>query len=415
MPVPLSRPLRGLLFIGLPLLVLAAGIWWSTRPDPIEVRLATVDAGPVEATVANTRAGTVKACRRSRLSLHSGGRVAELRVTEGDRVQKGDLLLRLEAEDRQALLAQARAQVSATQKREQQACRSADFDQRDLARSQQLAADRLISVQALDQARTRAAGSADACAAARADLKVAAASARLAATQLSQTELRAPFAGIVAEVNGEIGEYATPSPPGVATPPAVDLIDDSCLYVTAPVDEVDAAKLKIGQPARISLDAYRGQDFAGRVTRLAPYVLDLEKQARTVDVDVTFDTVPKDILLLAGQSADIEVILSRQTLLRLPTEAVQEGGRVLVYDPASGRLASRTFTPGLGNWTWTGIEKGLSKGEQVVLSLDRKGVAAGAKVVPAGDGDGAVRSREGSESGDNSGDSGTGTATGEAK
>lgn len=388
MPVRLPTPLRRGLLIGLPLLALGGGLWWSTRPAPVEVRLATVDRGPVESTVANTRAGTVKACRRSRLSLHSGGRVAELRVKEGDRVQKGELLLRLEAEDRDALVAQARAQVSAAQKRVQQACRNADFDKRDLARSQQLAADRLISVQALDAARTRAAASGDACAAARAELKVAIASDRLADTQRAQTELRAPFAGIVAEVNGEVGEYATPSPPGVPTPPAVDLIDDSCLYVTAPVDEVDAGKLKIGQAARISLDAYRGRTFPARVTRLAPYVLDLEKQARTVDVDVTFDTVPRDILLLAGQSADIEVILDQQTLLRVPTEAVQEGNRVLVYDPGSGKLSTRNFRPGLGNWTWTGVAEGLSAGEQVVLSLDRKGVAPGARVVPAANGNG---------------------------
>lgn len=379
---PLSQPLRRLLYIGLPLLVLAAGVWWQTRPAPVKVRLAEVAEGTVEATVANTRAGTIKACRRSKLSLHSGGRVAQLYVKEGDHVQKGQLLLRLEASDREAMLAQARAQVSAARERRQQACHAADFDRRDYERSRQLAADHLISNQALDAARSKADGSQDACAAAQADLKLATASQRLAETQLEQAELRAPFAGVVAEVNGEVGEYATPSPPGVPTPPAVDLIDDSCLYVTAPVDEVDAARLRVGQPARISLDAYRGQSFPGHVTRLAPYVLDLEKQARTVDVDVTFDTVPKDVRLLAGQSADIEVILQQTRMLRLPTEAVQEGNRVLVFDAGTQRLQERHFTPGLANWSWTGIEKGLKAGERVVLSLDRKGVMAGARVEP---------------------------------
>ena len=379
---PLPRVLRRALLIGVPVAALAAGAWWLNRPAPVAVRLATVDRGAVETTVANTRAGTVKACRRSRLSLHSGGRVAELRVKEGDRVRQGELLLRLEDADRSAQLAQARAQAQAAREREHQACRSAGFDRRDLARSQQLAADRLISAQALDSARTRAAGSADACEAARADLKVAAATVALAETQLRQAALYAPFAGIVAEVNGEVGEFATPSPPGVATPPAVDLIDDSCLYVTAPVDEIDAARLRTGLPARLSLDAFRGRQFSGRVTRLAPYVLDLEKQARTVDVDVAFDPVPKDIALLAGQSADIEVILDRQEMTRLPTEAVQEGNRVLVYDPAAGTLSSRRFSAGIANWTWTGVKAGLEPGEQVVLSLDRKGVVAGARVVP---------------------------------
>ncbi|PIQ40119.1 MAG: efflux transporter periplasmic adaptor subunit, partial [Thalassolituus sp. CG17_big_fil_post_rev_8_21_14_2_50_53_8] len=73
--------------------------------------------------------------------------------------------------------------------------------------------------------------------------------------RLAQTQLRAPFAGIVAEVNGEVGEYATPSPPGVATPPAIDLIDERCLYVRAPIDEVDASVIRVGMDARVTLDA----------------------------------------------------------------------------------------------------------------------------------------------------------------
>ena len=97
----------------------------------------------------------------------------------------------------------------------------------------------------------------------------------------------------------------------------------------------------------------------GKVVRLAPYVLDLEKQARTVAVDVQFDDVPQDVHLLAGHSADIEVILAQQTMKRLPTEAVQEGNRVLLFDAKTGTLSTREFTRGLSNWSWTGIEKGL--------------------------------------------------------
>ena len=94
-----------------------------------------------------------------------------------------------------------------------------------------------------------------ACQAARDEAKVAQANLDINNVLLEETFLRAPFAGIVAEINGEIGEYVTPSPPGVATPPAVDLIDYSCLYVTAPIDEVDAGELHPGLPARVSLDA----------------------------------------------------------------------------------------------------------------------------------------------------------------
>src|SRR5262249_39295789 len=140
---------------------------------------------------------------------------------------------------------------------------------------------------------------------------------------LERFQLRAPFSGVVAEINGEIGEYVTPSPPGVPTPRAVDLIDTSCLYVTAPIDEVDAAALKLGMPVKITLDAFRGREFAGKLTRIAPYVLDLEKQARTVDVDVRFDTVPADIDLLIGYSADVTIVLnSLPRVLRIPSEAL---------------------------------------------------------------------------------------------
>ena len=128
------------------------------------------------------------------------------------------------------------------------------------------------------------------------------------ATQ-KRTVLRAPFAGVVARITGEVGEFTTPSPPGIPTPPAVDLIDDSCLYVTAPIDEVDVARVRVGQRASITIDAIPGRRFPGRVRRVAPYVVDFEKQARTVDVEMEFLN-PEDVkALLVGYSADAEIIL----------------------------------------------------------------------------------------------------------
>ena len=137
--------------------------------------------------------------------------------------------------------------------------------------------------------------------------------------------MKAPFSGIIAKITGEIGEYATPSPPGIPTPPVIDLIDNSCLYVLAPMDEVDAPKIKLGQPARVTLDAMPDKVFHGKVTRIAPYVTEIEKQARTVDIEVHMNDIPKDSNLLAGYSADIEVILgSHDNVLRIPTQAIRQ-------------------------------------------------------------------------------------------
>jgi HlyD family secretion protein len=191
--------------------------------------------------------------------------------------------------------------------------------------------------------------------------------------------VRAPFDGIVAEVNGEVGEFLTPSPPGIPTLPAIDLIDDSCLYVSAPIDEVDAAQLEVGMPGRITLDAYRGKHFTGKVRRIAPYVLALEKQARTVEVEVEFDDPGDARHLLVGYSADIEVVVAgRDDVLRVPTTAIQPGSRVLVLG-AGGVLEERTVETGLSNWEYTEVRAGLSRGEQVVTSLERAGVKAGAR------------------------------------
>ncbi|HMX69471.1 MAG TPA: efflux RND transporter periplasmic adaptor subunit, partial [Accumulibacter sp.] len=216
------------------------------------------------------------------------------------------------------------------------------------------------------------------CAAARAD--VTQAEARVGVTRVEQgrTILHAPFAGTIAKIVGEVGEYSTPSPPGVPTPPAIDLIDDSCLYVKAPMDEVDAPRISPGQAVRISLDALPRQSFPGRVRRVAPYVSAVEKQARTVDIEAVFDDPAAPGKLLVGYSADLEVVLAvRQDVVRVPTSALLEGGRVLVA-ASDGRLAERQVKPGLANWEYTEVLAGLDPGERVVTSLERAGVVAGA-------------------------------------
>jgi HlyD family secretion protein len=202
----------------------------------------------------------------------------------------------------------------------------------------------------------------------------------VAEAALDQTRLRAPFSGVVAELNGEVGEFVTPSPVGIPTPPAVDLMDISCLYVSAPIDEVDAPEIRIGMAANISLDAFPEQLFEGRVRRVAPYVLDLEKQARTVDVEVEFADQDDCGCMLPGYSADIEVILDQHSdVLRIPTQAVSEGQRVFVVGE-DDYLEERTIEVGLRNWAWTEVTAGLQAGERLVTSIDREGLEAGALV-----------------------------------
>jgi HlyD family secretion protein len=193
---------------------------------------------------------------------------------------------------------------------------------------------------------------------------------------LEKTRLIAPFDGVVAEINGELNEYVTPSPIGIATPPAIDLIDNGCFYLTAPIDEVDVAEIGVGQTARVTLDAFGERRFEGRVRRIADYVLDLEKQARTVDVEVEF-VDPKDVeQLLAGYSADVEIILDvRRDTLRIPTEALVDRRYVYVFDPETRLIEQRNVETGTANWDHTEILEGLDEGDLVVTTVDREGLA----------------------------------------
>lgn len=350
---------------------------WS-RPDPVLVSIISVERGTVEQTVANTRAGTVKACQRSRLSLPIGGQIAQLYVKEGDHVAAGQLLMSLWNEDRAAQLSVAKAaEQSATQER-QSICISAQSDARESHRIANLVKKNLVSKESSDLANSRAQASSASCEAAKARVTQANASVVAATAVLEQTHLRAPFAGSVAEVTGEVGEFSTPSPPGVATPPAIDLLTDDCHYISAPIDEVDASDITLALPVRVTLDAFRGRIFPARIRRISPYILDFEKQARTVEVEAELETLPEGIKLLAGYSADMEIILnSRNKVLRIPSELVVDDRYVMVLDE-KGKLHRKPIEKGLSNWRYTEVVSGLSEGDRIVGNIGSAGVVEGA-------------------------------------
>jgi HlyD family secretion protein len=375
--------MRRLIVVVVIIALLGLGAFWFSRPTPIPVVLKEISEGKVEATLANTRAGTVEACQRTKLSTIIGGRIEYLGVKEGDRVKKGQLLLKLWNDDQQAQAALAQTQITLAGKRREEVCIAAVNAENEAKRQADLRARGFVSPSREEAARTDAEVRRAACNTANAD--IAQAEARFRATRIEQgrVALYAPFDGTIAKIVGELGEYSTPSPPGVPTPPAIDLIDDTCLYVKAPMDEVDAPKISAGQPVRVTLDALPGKILPGTVRRVAPYVSAVEKQARTVDIEVDFDQPETTGKLLVGYSADVEIILDgRDKVLRIPTAAIQEGGRVLVFNPTSGKLEERQIKAGLANWEYTEILDGLKAGERIVTSLEKEGVKAGASVTP---------------------------------
>ena len=372
---------RRLLVIAVIVLLLVGLVVWLKQPKPVNVSIKTADIGKVEASLSNTRAGTVEACQRTKLSTIVGGRIEYLGVKEGDRVKKGQLLLKLWNDDQQAQATLAQAQIELARKRGDEVCIAAVNAEKEAKRQADLRDKGFVSTSREEAARTDAEVRRAACNTAKADVAQAEARFRATRTEQGRVALYAPFAGTVAKIVGELGEYSTPSPPGVPTPPAIDLIDDSCLYVKAPMDEVDAPKIRPGLPVRISLDALPGQTFPGTVRRVAPYVSAVEKQARTVDIEVDFTEPAKLGKLLVGYSADVEVILeTREQVLRIPTAALREGRKVLLLN-GENRIEERSPKTGLSNWEYTEVQDGLSAGDRLITAAEKDGAKPGLKAV----------------------------------
>ena len=356
--------------ISLAILLIAAGllIWQLNKFDILTVETANVDIGLTETTVVNTRAGSITACQRSKLALSVGGQIAAINVKEGQQVKRGDILLNLWNKDLKAQVHSAEASVVAADFTQRSLCIVNQSDQREAFRLSNLITKNLASQGQFDLAQAKAHASKAACSSAKASWQQTKAMLAQAQAIIEKTYLVAPFDGTVGEISGEIGEFSTPSPPGVPTPPAIDLLTTDCHYVTAPLDEVDAGKIALGMPVRITLDAFRGQMFMGKVKRIAAYVQDYAKQARTVDIEIVFDTTQNLPDLLAGYSVDVEIILaSASNSLRVPTDAIIDNNTIYILNNL-GMIEKKNISLGLANWEFTEVTQGLKKADKVIIN-----------------------------------------------
>ena len=346
-------------------LLVAFSFFYEGNEEAIKVIATQPDIRNVEQTVSNTRAGTIDACRRSKMSPAMGGQIATIAVDEGDMVEKDQILLELWNKE-------TKARVKAAERSAEQACIITAKAQRDADRANELFSKGLTSEEAKEAAVTNAESGTAACNAAKAQVEVNKAS-------LERTQLIAPFSGIVAEIEGELGEYVTPSPVGVATKPTLDLIDNTCIYIKAPIDEIDAPEVVAGLKSRITMDAFGQKEFPATVRRVAPYVLDLEKQARTVEIEAVFDN-PQEFLL-PGYSADITIIIdTSEATLSIPSQALMAGGFVYLIN-SDNSISKTEIKVGLSNWQHTEVLGGLTIEDEIVLSVDRLGLEDGVTII----------------------------------
>jgi RND family efflux transporter MFP subunit len=256
----------------------AVAAWVFLAPAPfllpkVETTTAQV-VTPTEASTVLTATGYTYARDRAAVGSRVIGRVVELKVEEGDRVRRGDVIAVLDSADIRASVEQIRAEV-----RESQA-RLADA-RRELARQEKLREAGVTAQAELDSARTAAD-------VAVAQLGTAQARLRSQEAQLAYTVIRSPLGGVVIEKNVEVGEMVAPGgfTSQQSTGAIVRIADPASLEVEADINESYINRLKIGQPASIQVDAVPDRTYQGKLRQIIPTA---DRQKAVVQVKVTID------------------------------------------------------------------------------------------------------------------------------
>ncbi len=343
-------------------LVLAGIAAFVLAPRPVEVAAASVvSTTQSQQDALLTASGYVVAQRRAAVASKATGRLVELKVREGSEVKRGELIARIDSSDMlaaiaaaQAALAQARvgvAQADASALQAAAGVRQAQVElgnaEAELVRAQGLKDSGFTSQQALDAVQRRVdaarsalasaeAGVASAVAArnqAEAGVVLAQAQIKVQEVNLNNTEIRAPFDGVVLNKNANVGDMITPFSSASGTSGAVvTMADMTTLEVEADVSESKVALVKVDQPVEITLDAFPELRLRGSVSRIVPTV---DRAKATVMTKVRFDQL--DPRILPEMSAKVSLLARRpsdadlQAVLAVnPRALTQRGGKTVV-------------------------------------------------------------------------------------
>ena len=383
-------------------LLLAAGAALLV-PRKTEVQATAVLAAyPSQQYALLAASGYVVAQRRAAVSSKGTGRLVELRVREGSTLRQGELIGRLDASDVQAAIAAARAGVAVAQAGQRQAEAALGQSRAELAnaeqelrRQQALQSQGFVSAQVVDAADRRLAVARSALATAQAAVASALAGvgqgqAVVAVQQVNQsnTEIRAPFDGVVLVKNANVGDMITPFSSASGTSGAVvTMADLRTLEVEADVSESNVARIKPEQPVEITLDALPELRFRGNVSRIVPTV---DRAKATVMTKIRFEQL--DPRILPEMSAKVSFLSQaaiaddqRPVTAVNPKAVTERDGRKQVLRIVGDRLEAVPVTPGrmLGDLLELTGSTALRTGDRVVLS-PADSLKSGARVTVAG-------------------------------
>jgi RND family efflux transporter MFP subunit len=363
----------------------------ATEVDTTRAVIEQVGAGQSVGTAILTASGYVVARRKAVVSAKIQGRLAQLRVEEGSYVRENEVLARLESDDYEAQVRRARAQVQQAEAARSSAAAQIRRAEADLAEArrqftvnERLSKEQILPTDTLDASRSRvhvleaAVGQAVADAErAEASLQQAHADLRYAEALLQNTVIRAPFAGVVVKKMAEVGESVAPIPPGVnlstSSGAIVALADLATLEVEVDVAEANVAKLKSGQPAEVTVEAFPDKRYRAELRQVIPTA---DRTKATVMVKVTI--LDKDENLKPEMSAKATFVEpqvaadpsapARPMVLVSQQAVVTRGGAPHVFEIVDGTARLQAITTSGTRQDRVVVSDGLAGSETLVLN-----------------------------------------------
>jgi len=317
-----------------------ASIQRAGKRDSVKVRVEEIKRAPIESWV--RAPGRVRPERTVQISSNVQGRVKLLAVAEGDRVSRGDLLLELDDERYRTQAAQSRARLDAAMANLELAEAQAELAAENLRRSENLFEQKLIAVEALRQAQTTAKVEQARRNAAEEELRSLRASLQQAENDLAETVFRAPMDGMVTALYIEEGENVIPGTMNNPGTVILEIAELDTMEVEAEVDETDVVGIRLGQRARILVDAFEPAELSGQVTAIGQSgrTTAAAQQGTQFQVRIRIDEPPPD--LRPGMSADVEVLVgSADSAIVVPIQSLVAYPRSVVErwreDEAAGK------------------------------------------------------------------------------
>ena len=387
-PESKSRPWLWAILLLL-LLGVCAGFVWYKRPRTIEVKTAIAKeiggGSGLERTVLDA-SGYVTARRTATVSSKVTGKVTEVMIEEGMKVQEGQILARLDDTNIRASLKLAEAQLkSARAALEETRVRIKEADL-NLRRITDLAKNNISAKAELEHAEADHSSLKARLAQQEADVAVNESSIATWQQQLDDTIIRAPFSGVVTSKNAQPGEMISPiSAGGGFTRTGIcTIVDMSSLEIEIDVNESYIQRVTAGQPVEASLDAYREWKIPCKVIAIIPTA---DRQKSTVKVRVGFDKLDPRILPEMGVKVAFREVATNgkapERVIIVPKSAVQQvDGRDVALVVANGKAERRAVTVKSLNGDDVAISAGLNSGEKVIVDWP-KGVGDGVAIKEA--------------------------------